>query len=342
MFETFLPATSELRAMGHRVAAVVLDEANPFEFSVAAEVFGVHRPEIPGWDYDFRLAAPRRSVRLAGGIELRTPYDIDAVAGADTVVLPALNPFGDVSTDLLDAVRHAHAGGARVVSFCSGAFLVAETGLLDGRRATTHWMYTDLFRERFPRVRLDPNVLFVDEGDVLTSAGTAAGIDLSLHIVRKDLGAEAARVVARRMVVPPHRDGGQAQFIDGAAEPRVRADDLAGVLEWARRHLEEDLSVAVLAGRANMSERTFARRFKESTGTTPFRWLLTQRLQRAQELLETSDLDVDHIAVRAGFGTSTNLREHFRRELRTTPSAYRRCFVGTRPPATPLPDRRSA
>jgi len=323
--------------MGHRVAAVVLDDANPFEFSVAAEVFGIDRREIAGWDYEFQLVAPGGIARMAGGVDLRTPFDLDVVASADTVVLPGIQPSEEPPDDVVAAVRAAHANGARIVSFCSGAFIVAAAGLLDGRRATTHWMHAEQFRERFPRVLLDPNVLFVDEGDVLTSAGTAAGIDLGLHIVRKDLGAEAARMVARRMVVPPHRDGGQAQFIDGAPQPRVRADDLAGVLEWAQHRLDRDLSVALLAERANMSERTFARRFKESTGTTPFRWLLTQRLQRAQELLETSDLDVDHVAARSGFGTSANLREHFRRELRTTPSSYRRCFVGVRSPDTASP-----
>ncbi|MFA9444531.1 GlxA family transcriptional regulator [Egicoccus sp. AB-alg6-2] len=316
--------------MSHTVTAVVIDDANPFEFAVAAEVFGIDRPEIPGWDYAFTLAAPGRRVRLAGAGVLHTGADLDAVVGADTVVVPSGEAGRANDPDVVAAVAAAHARGSRIISFCTGAFLLAEAGLLDGRRATTHWKHSEEFRRRFPRVRLDPNVLFVDEGDVMTSAGTAAGIDLALHVVRHDLGAEAARVVARRMVVPPHRDGGQAQFIDGAPEARIRPDGLAGVLEWAQGRLDDDLTVATLAAHANMSERTFARRFKEATGTTPFRWLLTQRLQRAQELLETSDLDVDHVAFRAGFGTAANLREHFRRELRTTPSAYRRCFADTR------------
>ena len=338
MFESFLPTRDIV--MGHRVAALVIDGASPFEFAVAAEVFGSARPEIPGWDYDFELAAVDRRVRLSGGSELRTTGDLDTVAAADTVVLPGGEPLRKNDPQIVAAVAAAHGRGARVLSFCSGAFLLAEAGLLDGRRATTHWKFTAAFRTRFPQVHLDPNVLFVDEGDVLTSAGTAAGIDLALHVVRRDLGAEAARVVARRMVVPPHRDGGQAQFIDDAPQARARPDDLAGVLEWARAHLEADLSVAVLASRARMSERTFARRFKEATATTPFRWVLTQRVQRAQELLETSDLDVDQVAARAGFGTATNLREHFRRELQTTPSAYRRSFGGAR--GMDAVDRRTA
>ncbi|MEX2504494.1 MAG: helix-turn-helix domain-containing protein [Egicoccus sp.] len=318
--------------MGHRVTALVVEGANPFEFAVAAEVFGIDRPEIPGWDYTFTLAAPGRRVTLNGTrATLQTNAGLEAVDGADTLVIPAGPVFEPHPPAVIEAIARAHTRGARVMSFCSGAFLVAAAGILDGRRATTHWTYTDEFRRRFPRVQVDPNVLFVDEGDVLTSAGTAAGIDLALHVVRHDLGAEAARVVARRMVVPPHRDGGQAQFIDGAPQARVRADELAGVLAWARTRLDEDLSVAVLADRAAMSERTFNRRFKESTGTTPFRWLLTQRVQRAQELLETTPLDIDQVAARAGFGTAANLREHFRRELQTTPSAYRRTFSGRRP-----------
>jgi transcriptional regulator GlxA family with amidase domain len=317
--------------MAHQVAALVVDDANPFEFAVAAEVFGIERPEIPGWDYAFDLVAAGRRATLHGGAQLTTTAGLDALAVADTVVVPAGKVFSDNDPDVVAAVAAAHARGARVMSFCSGAFVLGEAGLLDGRRATTHWKYTVEFTQRFPRVRVDPNVLFVDEGDVLTSAGTAAGIDLALHVVRGDLGAEAARVVARRMVVPPHRDGGQAQFIDGAPQARVRPDELSGVLEWARTRLDHDLSVAVLAARAAMSERTFNRRFKESTGTTPFRWLLTQRLQRAQELLETTPLDVDQVAARSGFGTAANLREHFRRELRTTPSTYRRAFSGGRP-----------
>lgn len=317
--------------MGHKVAALVIDDANPFEFAVAAEVFGIERPEIPEWDYEFELVASGRRVTLHGGAQLHTTADLDALTTADTVVVPAGNVFSPNDPDIVAAVAAAHARGARVMSFCSGAFVLGDAGLLDGRRATTHWKYTRQFTRRFPRVQVDPNVLFVDAGDVLTSAGTAAGIDLALHVVRGDLGAEAARVVARRMVVPPHRDGGQAQFIDGAPQARVRPDELSGVLEWARTRLDQDLSVAVLASRAAMSERTFNRRFKESTGTTPFRWLLTQRLQRAQELLETTALDVDRVAAQAGFGTAANLREHFRRELRTTPSAYRRAFSGGRP-----------
>jgi AraC family transcriptional regulator, transcriptional activator FtrA len=310
----------------HAVAALVLDGANIFEFAVASEVFGVERPEIGRHLYDFTLCAPNGRADLGGGTQLRTPGDLGTVAAADTVILPHGRPHGPVDPDLIDALLAANGNGARLVSFCSGAFTLAATGLLDGRRATTHWLYSEVFRTRFPKVTLDPNVLFVDEGDVLTSAGTAAGIDLALHLVRRDHGAEVARGIARRMVVPPHRDGGQAQYIDPPNQPRVTTDGMAALLDWIRSDLGRDLKVVDMARRAAMSERTFVRRFKEATGTTPFRWVLTQRLQRAQELLETTDLDVDRVADRAGFGTATNLRDHFRRELRTTPSAYRRTF----------------
>jgi AraC family transcriptional regulator, transcriptional activator FtrA len=314
--------------MAHRVAAVVLDGANPFEFAVAAEVFGIERPEVGRDLYAFDLCAPTGQARLAGGAQLSTPGDLDTVAAADTVVVPHGGARHEVPPDLLEAMHTAHAGGARLVSFCSGAFTLAATGLLDGRRATTHWMLADEFRRQFPRVTLDPNVLFVDEGDVLTSAGTAAGIDLALHLVRLDHGAAVARGIARRMVVPPHRDGGQAQYIDPPHEPRVVADRMGGLLDWLRSDLRREVTVAEMARRSAMSERTFVRRFKEATGATPFRWLAAQRLQRAQQLLEVTDLDVDRLAAEAGFGTAANLRQHFRRELGTTPSAYRRSFSG--------------
>lgn len=314
--------------MRHRVAVAVADGTHPFEFAVACEVFGLERPELGGNPYELWLCTPSGGVALQGGAQLRGTHGFDALADADTVIVP-YGPVGaEPDAEVVAALCQAYDNDARLVSFCSGAFALAATGLLDGRRATTHWMHAEAFRRRYPRVRLDPNVLFVDEGRLLTSAGTAAAIDLALHLVRRDHGAEAARVVARRMVVPPHRDGGQAQFIAPAHEPRVEADELATLLDWMAANAHRELTVAQMAARAAMSERTFARRFKEATGTTPFRWLLTQRLRRAQELLETSDLDVEQVAGHAGFGTAANLREHVRRELGTTPSAYRRTFGG--------------
>jgi transcriptional regulator GlxA family with amidase domain len=212
------------------------------------------------------------------------------------------------------------------MTVCSGAFVLAHAGLLDDRRATTHWMYADRLAAAFPRVKVDPDVLYVDEGSVLTSAGTAAGIDLCLHVVRLDHGAAIANAVARRMVVPPHRDGGQAQFVEAAVVDDDGADPLAATLDWALEHLDEPLPVEVLARRALMSPRTFARRFRAATGTTPLQWLLRQRLLRAQQLLETTDLPVDVIAHHCGFGSAAVLRTHFRRALDTNPVSYRRAF----------------
>ena len=216
--------------------------------------------------------------------------------------------------------------GARIASLCSGAFTLAEAGLLDGRRATTHWMYTDAFRARFPLVELDPSVLYVGGDGIYTSAGTAAGIDLCLHLVRLDHGAEVANIVARRMVVPPHREGGQAQYVDAPVAELGREDPLAAVVTWAMGHLDRDLSVNDLARRAFMAPRTFARRFRASTGATPLQWLLHQRVALAQRLLETTDLPIDAVARQAGFGSTPSLRQHFGRVVGTSPHAYRSRF----------------
>ena len=226
---------------------------------------------------------------------------------------------------LLTALQRAHRRGARLVSICSGVFVLAAAGLLDGRRATTHWRYLEVLRSRFPRIRVEPDVLYVDEGDVLTSAGSAAGIDLCLHIVRKDFGAEIANQVARRLVMPPHRDGGQAQFAVRPMPPD-ETTGLAGTLDWARLHLERPLSVRDLAIRARMSPRNFARRFKQQTGTTPHRWITHERLLAAQQFLERGRRSMEEIAQAVGFQTAATLRQHFRRSLRTTPTAYRRTF----------------
>lgn len=318
--------------MSHVIATAVLDGANSFELSVACEVFGLARPELRGaWRYEHRLCTPAGGSTLNGGMRIVGTHGLDALSTADTLLLPHGSVHGQADPRITEAVLAAHDRGARLVSFCSGAFAIAAAGVLDGRSATTHWIYTDAFRRRHPLVHLNPNVLFVDDGQILTSAGTAAGIDLALHIVRSDLGAEAARTVARRMVVPPHREGGQAQFIDPPHAPRVESDAIGGLLDWLAERLHRDVTVAEMASQVMMSERTFARRFEEATGTSPFRWVLQQRLHLAQELLETSDLDIDHLAIQAGFGTATNLREHFRRELGTTPTGYRRSFRGDEP-----------
>ena len=326
--------------MAHVVAALVTDGANAFEFAVACEVFGIPRPELGVEWYEFRLCTLEGGALLAGGAKLHGTHGLEAVAGADTVIVPHGPVEGLPDPRVLEALRDAHARGARLISYCSGAFTLAAAGLLDGLRATTHWMYTESFQRRFPTVRLDPNVLFVDEGQVLTSAGTAAGIDLSLHVVRRDHGADVARAVARRMVVAPHREGGQAQFVRPEHQPRVEADTLAPLLDWLAENLHRDVPVAEMAARVAMSERSFARRFKEATGTTPFRWVLAQRLRHAQALLESTDADVERIARAAGFGTAANMRAHFGRDLATSPSAYRRAFRGAAGP-TGSPGRRA-
>lgn len=311
--------------MPHRVVTVLAPGANPFEFSVACEVFGLRRPELGPPLYDHRLAALSQPVEVNGELHITTEHGLEALEDAETVIVPAGSRHG-VSSSVTAAVRRAHARGARIVSFCSGVYTLAEAGILDGRPAATHWMYVEDLQRRFPRIRVDPDVLYIDDGQVLTSAGTAAALDLALHIVRCDHGAEIANQVARRMLVPPHRDGGQAQFALKPVPRTVDDDPLGPVLGWMLDHLDEAVTVNELAAMAAMSPRTFARRFREVTGTTPLRWIHHQRVVRAQELLEVTDLTIDTIAHRVGFGNASNLREHFRRVARTTPSAYRQQF----------------
>lgn len=310
------------------VAALLTDAISGFELSVACEVFGLQRPELHDPWYDFFVVAVHDDLPVVtvGGLRLDTPYRIADLRRADTIIVPAWSPSWVPSPQLLDALRAAHRRGARLLSFCSGAFLLAEAGLLDGRRATTHWMYAPLLAERFPALKVDPSVLYVDEGEVLTSAGTAAAIDLCLHVVRQDLGAEVANGVARRMVVPPQRDGGQSQFVETPVAADAGEDPLVTTLDWAVGHLDEPLTVTVLARRAAMSPRTFARRFVAATGTTPLQWLLRQRVLFAQRLLETTDEPVELVAARCGFGSAAVLRTHFQRHIGTSPMSYRRTF----------------
>jgi transcriptional regulator GlxA family with amidase domain len=315
----------------HVVAAVAGPTVAAFELAVGHEVFGLDRSELVDPWYEFRVVAvDDEPIAVADGTwTISTPWRLADLADADTVFIPAWKDLvGEPPPEVLEALRAAHERGARIVSVCSGAFLLAATGLLDGRAATTHWMHADAFARRFTRVALDPDVLYVDAGDGLyTSAGTAAGIDLCLHIVRIDHGAEVANAVARRMVVPAHRDGGQSQFV--AAPVPDGPDDagaLAPILDWAVAHLDEPLTVEGLARRALMSPRTFARRFRDTTGTTPLQWLLRQRILHAQRLLEATELPVEIVASRCGFGSATALRVHFRRATGTTPQNYRRAF----------------
>ena len=316
------------RPRRHTVAAVISDGVAPFELAVGCEVFGIDRSELVDPWYRFLVcAAEPPPIRSSVGFTIDTPYGLDEVRKADTVIIPAWGANkGEVPADLIDALCTAHRRGARLLSVCSGAFVLAATGLLDGRRATTHWMYTDLLAERYPLIDVDPRVLYVDEGDVMTSAGTAAGIDLCLHIVRLDHGAEVANAVARRMVVPPHRDGGQAQFVEAPVAQNAGDDPLAVTLGWMLEHLDRPMSVDDLAGRSHMSPRHFARRFRAVTGTTPHQWLLSQRVLLASRLLETTDDPVELVAQRCGMGNAATLRVHFQRVVGTSPLAYRRTF----------------
>jgi len=307
--------------MVHRVVTVLSPGANPFDFAVSCEVFGVRRPELGVEWYDHRLAGVVRPLVVNGGWTLDPPFGLEALDDADTVIVPAC-PH-EPPRAMVDALRAAYGRGARMVSFCGGAFALAAAGILDGRAATTHWMDTDDLARRFPKVLVEPDVLYIDEGQVLTSAGTASGIDLALHIVRLDYGPEIANQVARRMVTAAHRDGGQSQFAFTPVPVSGFGNALGSVMDWMFEHLDEPITVGQLAGLAAMSPRTMARRFVEATGTTPVRWLTHQRILRAQDLLQATTLPVEVIASRVGFGTAVNLRQHFRRETSTTPGAYR-------------------
>lgn len=317
--------------MLHRVTAVLLPQTAPFELGVACEVFGIDRRDSGGPAFDFRVCAQEPGVvSTKAGFGLVVEHGLEATLDADLVIVPAYGADpAPVPGPVLEALRAAHARGAWIMSICSGAFALGEAGLLDGRACTTHWMHAEALAGRFPTARVDPAVLYVEDGRVLTSAGTAAGIDASLYLVRRELGAAAAAVVARRMVVPPHRDGGQAQYVDTPLP--CDADTLAPLLAWVVEHLEDEHTVPDLAARALMSERTFARRFRAETGTTPAAWITRQRVVRAQELLERTTAGVDEIARLAGFGTAAVLRHHFARTLGTSPQAYRRTFACPEP-----------
>jgi transcriptional regulator GlxA family with amidase domain len=303
----------------HRVVALVVPDVVAFDLSIAAQIFG-HRDERER--YSFAVCAERPgNVPSTTGFALEAPYGLDVLETADTVIVPGFRPLTEPPPATLEALSAAAARGARVASVCVGAFALGAAGLLDGRAATTHWQEADAFRARFPRVRLNPQVLYVDSGSILTSAGLSAGIDLCLHLVRQDYGAAAAADVARRMVVAVHRPGGQAQY---ARPSRPETDGVGETLDWAVTEMHRALTVNQLARHAGMAPRTFVRRFRDVTGMTPIRWLGGQRLLEAQRLLETTRLTVDEIAARCGIGSAANLRLHMSRELGTTPTAYRR------------------
>jgi AraC family transcriptional activator FtrA len=315
----------------HRLVALVHPPQSTFELACAAQVFGIERPGLPT-RYAFGVCAERPGpVATRAGYDMLVADGLDALERADTVVVPGWRPEEAPSPAIVQALRGAHSRGARVVSICSGAFALACAGLLDGRRATTHWALADELAARFPLVRVDPDVLYVDHGDVATSAGAGAGIDLCMHLVRGDQGARYAAHVARTMVMPPHREGGQLQY---SAPPHPGQIDgtLGPLLEWIIGRLGGPVTIEDMAARAGVSPRTLTRRFVEQLGTSPGQWLLAQRIAAARDLLESSDLPLDAIARRVGLSSATNLRRRFLTALGTTPGAYRRAFR-TGPPA---------
>ncbi|MGW2819495.1 helix-turn-helix domain-containing protein [Streptomyces sp. NPDC001443] len=347
------PEAAARKLSGRRrkeIVAVLLFSGGPiFESSIPLSVFGIDRQDAGVPRYRLLVSAGEEGpLRTTGGLELTAPHGLEAISRAGTVVVPAWRSItSPPPEDALDALRRAHEEGARIVGLCTGAFVLAAAGLLDGRPATTHWMYAPTLAKRYPSVHVDPRELFVDDGDVLTSAGTAAGIDLCLHIVRTDHGNEAAGALARRLVVPPRRSGGQERYLDRSLPEEIGADPLAEVVAWALEHLHEQFDVETLAARAYMSRRTFDRRFRSLTGSAPLQWLITQRVLQAQRLLETSDYSVDEVAGRCGFRSPVALRGHFRRQLGSSPAAYRAAYRARRPqgerqlesegPPAPLP-----
>lgn len=310
------------------VSALVLDGVAVFEFGVICEVFGIDRSADGVPNFDFKVCGPEpgKSLRTSVGATLIPDHGLEDLVTADLVAIPAIGG-STYLPEALDAIRQAADRGAIILTVCSGAFVAGAAGLLDGRPCTTHWMHADALARKYPTAQVDRNVLFVDDGNLITSAGTAAGIDACLHLVRRELGSEVTNKIARRMVVAPQRDGGQRQYIEQPIPVRC-SDGFAPHLDWILSNLEKPHTVASLSKRASMSARTFARRFVEETGRTPMQWVTDQRVLYARTLLEETDLDIDRVADRSGFGTATLLRHHFRRIIGVTPSDYRRSFAG--------------
>jgi transcriptional regulator GlxA family with amidase domain len=307
----------------HVVAVIALPGVVPFDLAIPCGVFG--RAASGNGAYDVRVCGQAKTVRAAH-FDLRLAWGLDVLQGATTVIVPGVDDVtASVSSLVLQALRDAAARGARIASICTGAFVLAAAGLLDGRRATTHWLAAPLLAQRYPLVHVDPNVLFVDEGDVLTSAGAAAGFDLCLYMLRRDLGATAASEAARMAVMPLERQGGQAQFI--TRPPPTSSSSLAPFLLWLGENLKDPLSLSQMARQAGASSRTFSRRFRQQTGTTPLQWLLTARVRRAQSLLESTDLTVERVATESGFESSAAFRDRFRRIVGLSPTDYRRSFA---------------
>lgn len=311
------------------VAVLIYDAVNPFELGVATDVFGFERPELGVPWYRFLICADTsRPIRSSVGLFLTTPYTLEHTNRADTIIVPGSRPgIVPVSEALLETLRQSYQRGARIIALCTGTFLLAAAGLLDGRCVTTHWAWASKLAEHYPQVHVDPRKLYIDDGQILTSAGTAAAIDLSLHVVRQDYGAEIATAIARRMVVPPHRDGGQAQYIEmPLPSTSEKGEPFDAALAWITAHLQEQLTVEQMAAQAVMSPRTFARYFQATQGTTPHQWLIQQRIILAQRRLETTNETIEQIASCCGFSSAATLRLHFQRLLHISPQRYRRTF----------------
>jgi AraC family transcriptional regulator, transcriptional activator FtrA len=324
-----------------RVAVVALPGTPIFELAVPCEVFGIDRSDLAAGWYDFGIHSAASGVSLAHGFGVPAGLDLTDLSGAGTVLVPGCRSIHDgAPAELLAALRVAHDQGARIAGICSGAFVLAQAGLLDGLRATTHWMHASELARRFPTVTVDADVLYVQQDRIWTSAGTAAAIDLCLELVRRDHGAAIANEVARRMVTPPHRGGGQAQYIR-TTSVTPHGDPLADTLAWARANLDRELSIVELADRAGMSHRTLIRRFRTTTHTTPQQWLARERIMAAQQLLETTTLPIDRVAQRSGHGSAANLRLQFQRHVGVTPSAYRATFNSTNPDSANPPNSTS-
>jgi AraC family transcriptional regulator, transcriptional activator FtrA len=319
------------------VAVLAYDGMSAFETGIVTEVFGISWPEIEVPWYSLTICTETPDpVRVIGGATLQTPHGLDALASAGTVIVPSVaDPEREPSAQVVAALRRAHDDGARLVSICTGAFALAGAGLLDGRRATTHWRHSDLLRRRYPRVEVDPAPLYVDDGDVLTSAGCAAGLDLCIHLVRRDHGAAVANAVARRLVIPPHREGGQAQYIEGPVVGDPDDNRIALSMTWMLENLHRPITLDHLAERAHMATRSYLRQFQQCTGTSPIKWLIARRVQASLPLLERTDLGVEQIAAAVGFETPVTFRHHFARAMRTSPSAYRRTFRQRAPVTLP-------
>jgi AraC family transcriptional activator FtrA len=325
--EELLECSSTDKPAGPLVAVLAYDGLCTFEFGVAVEVFGLARPELGADWYRFRVVAERPGpMEAAGGIRVSGDVGLEGLEDADLIMIPGWRGIeASVPEDLCEAVRRSVARGARILTICSGVVVPAAAGVLDGRRATTHWRYTDALAARFPKIEIGAEVLYVEDGPIVTSAGSAAGLDLCLHVVRSDYGPAVANRVARRLVIPPHRDGGQAQFIDRPV-PKQQGTRFAHLFDWLRAHLAEPITVDRMADRAAMSRRSFIRRFQAATGQSPAAWLAGERVALARTLLEETDFPVERIVAEAGFGSTETLRHQFKSRLKTSPSAYRKRF----------------